>query len=88
MAFAVLALCFTFNLLARGISETYAVFLLPLGSEFGWERAELASVYSIYMLVHGITAPLAGLLFDRLGPRLVYAFGFACYGGGYYLAGS
>jgi len=85
-AVAVVAVCVAMNLLARGVSETYAVFLLPLEHEFGWRRATLTGVYSTYMLVHGLSAPLAGLLFDRIGPRLLYAVGTLCLGGGYYLA--
>jgi MFS family permease len=85
-ALVVVAICVAMNMLARGISETYAVFLLPLEQDFGWGRAALTSVYSSYMLVHGLSAPLAGLLFDRLGPRILYAGGAFCLGGGYFLA--
>jgi len=66
-ALAVLATCFTLNMFGRGLGDTYAVFLLPLEREFGWTRSELTSVYSIYLLVHGCTAPLVGLVFDRFG---------------------
>jgi MFS family permease len=86
-ALVVVAVCVAMNLLARGVSETYAVFLLPLENEFGWGRATLTGVYSSYMLVHGLSAPLVGLLFDRLGPRILYAGGALCLGGGYFLAG-
>ncbi len=85
-AIVVLAVCVGMNLLARGVSETYAVFLLPMEHEFGWRRAALSGVYSTYMLVHGLSAPLVGLLFNRLGPRLLYAGGALCLGGGYSLA--
>jgi len=66
-AVAVLAACFIFNMLGRGLADTYAVFLLPLEREFGWSRSELTGVYSVYLLVSGFTAPLVGLLFDRFG---------------------
>jgi MFS family permease len=85
-AVVVVVVCVVMNLLARGVSETYAVFLLPLEDEFGWRRAALTSVYSTYMLVHGLSAPLVGLLFDRLGPRLLYAGGALSLGSGYALA--
>ena len=70
----------------RGLGDTYVVFLLPLEREFGWTRSELTSVYSIYLLVHGFTSPLVGLVFDRLGPRWVYTAGFALLGGAFFLA--
>ena len=48
----------------RGLGDTYAVFLLPLEREFGWTRSELTSVYSIYLLTHGLTSPLIGVLMN------------------------
>jgi MFS family permease len=70
----------------RGVGDTYAVFLLPLEREFGWTRSELTSVYSIYLLVNGCTAPLVGLVFDRLGPRWVYGAGMTSLGAAFFLA--
>jgi MFS family permease len=63
------------------------VFLLPLEREFGWKRSELTGVYSIYLLMHGLTSPLIGMFFDRLGPRWVYGAGLACLGLAFFLAG-
>ena len=62
------------------------MFLLPLEREFGWTRSQVASVYSIYLLVHAGTAALAGLVFDRLGPRWVYGAGTALTGTAFFLA--
>lgn len=82
-----LAACFALNMFGRGLGDTYAVFLLPLERQFGWSRSEVTSVYSIYLLVHGFTAPLVGLVFDRLGPRWVYGAGMSCLGAALFLAG-
>lgn len=81
-----LAACFALNMFGRGLGDTYAVFLLPLERSFGWSRSQTTSVYSIYLLVHGFTAPLVGLAFDRLGPRWVYAVGTACLGTAFFFA--
>ena len=62
-------------MLGRGLGDSYAVFLLPLEREFGWSRYQLTSVYSVFLLVSGFVAPLIGMLFDRVGPRLVYSIG-------------
>jgi MFS family permease len=86
-ALAVLAACFALNMFGRGLGDSYAVFLLPLEREFGWTRSELTSVYSIYLLMHGLTSPLVGMFFDRLGPRWVYGAGLACLGSAFFLAG-
>ncbi len=83
----VLALCFVFNMLGRGLGDSYIVFLLPLGNEFGWSRSEVSSVYSIYLVVVGLSAPATGWMFDRFGPRAVYATGFLSLGAGFFLAG-
>jgi len=73
-------------MLGRGLGDTYAVFLLPLEREFGWTRSQVTGVYSLYLLVNGFTAPLVGLLFDRLGPRWVYGAGVASLAAAFLLA--
>ncbi len=83
----VVALCFAFNFIGRGVGDTFMVFLLPLGAEFGWPRSHMTSVYSALMVVSGLAAPLAGLVFERFGPRVLYASGLALIGLGYGLAG-
>ncbi len=85
-ALGVLAAAFAFNLLGRGSGETYTVFLLPLEREFGWSRSQLTGVYSLYLLVGGFLAPFVGTLFDRVGPRAVYATGLASIAAAYLLA--
>ncbi len=75
-------------MLGRGLGDSYAVFLLPIEREYGWTRYQLTSVYSVFLLVSGFTAPLIGILFDRVGPRLVYSVGIACIGGAYLAASS
>ena len=87
-AIAVLVVCFSLNMLGRGLGDAYAVFLLPLEREYGWARSQLTSVYSVFLLVSGFAAPLIGLLFDRVGPRLVYSTGIAAIGCAYLAAGS
>jgi MFS family permease len=85
-ALAVLAAAFAFNLVGRGSGETYAVFLLPLEREFGWSRSQLTGVYALYLLVGGFLAPFVGTLFDRVGPRAVYATGLVSVAAAYLLA--
>src|SRR5258708_36126463 len=67
-AAAVLASCFALNMFGRGLGDTSVLFLLPLECEFGWTRSHVTSAYSVYLLVHGFTAPLAGMPVYRLGP--------------------
>ncbi|HSC64000.1 MAG TPA: MFS transporter [Caldimonas sp.] len=86
MAATVLVLCFAFNFVGRGVGDTYMVFLLPLEKEFGWHRSQMTSVYSALMIVSGLAAPLSGTVFERFGPRMLYAGGLALLGTGYLLA--
>jgi len=76
------------NIFARGFGETYTVFLLPLQNEFGWTRATLTSVYSLHMFTIGISSPIAGMIFDRFGPRVAYGVGILAIGVGAICAGT
>ena len=67
-------------MVGRGVGDAFMVFVLPLSQEFGWGRAEVSSVYSVYLLVNGIGAPLTGMLIDRWGPRVVYPLGLVLLG--------
>jgi len=73
-----LLLCFSLNMLGRGASDSFAVFLLPLGREFGWSRAELMGAYSISLLAFAGGSPFAGVLLDRFGHRALYLTGLVC----------
>jgi MFS family permease len=86
MALAVLALCFVLSMIGRGLGETFTVFLKPISANFGWDRAQVVSVYSLTWLVSGLTAPLVGRLLDRSGPRLVYSLGVFLLGAAFTIA--
>lgn len=85
-ALTVLAICLLLNLIGRGTADTYVVFLLPLEQDLGWSRSKMTSVYSMYLLVNGLTAPAIGYFFDRMGPRAVYGCGMAALALAYLLA--
>jgi MFS family permease len=79
----VLGLCFAMSLLGRGAAETFTVFLLPVSTSFGWDRAEVVSIYSLAALATGVAAPFVGRLFDRSGPRTVFGLGLFLLGTGF-----
>lgn len=83
---SVLLLMFSMNMIGRGVTETFAVFLLPVEAAFHASRSDLLLTYSIYNLVYGLAAPFAGQLVDRAGPRVAYGCGLLFLGGGYLLA--
>jgi len=86
VALNVLALCFTLSVFGRGLGESFTVFLKPISESFGWDRAQVVSVYSLTALAGGLAAPLIGRLFDRSGPRSVYSLGLLLLGGAFLAA--
>ena len=59
-------------MLGRGVGDSYIVFVLPLSERVRLGRAQVSSVYSVYLVVSGLSAPLTGMLIDRWGARVVY----------------
>lgn len=86
MGLTVVMLCFFMNMVSRGISETYSVFLPSIETETGWTRSALSAIGACYMVVHGLAAPLSGAAFDWFGPKVVYSLGLCIFGCGYLLA--
>ena len=70
------------------MGDTYAIFLLPLSQDLGWDRSNIASIYAVYIGAMGVFSPLSGYLFDRFGSRFIYVFGILCLGAGYWVAGN
>lgn len=85
-ALAVLGLCFVLTVLSRGLNESFTVFLLPIAQDFGWDRAEIISIYSLSALTSGLAAPWIGRLFDHSGPRTVYGLGLLLLGASFSIA--
>lgn len=81
------AMTFLMNAVGRGVTESFAVFLLPVEADLRASRSEIALTYSIYMIVHGLAAPFAGQLIDRLGARITYATGLTFLAAANFLAG-
>ena len=52
-----------------------SIFVNPMTEEFGWSRAEIAGATSLGAILGASLAPLAGLMVDRLGSRILLAVG-------------
>ena len=84
--YVILALCFANMVVMRGVNGAFGVYYLALLEEFSWSRSDGASIASINYVVYALAAPVVGLAFDRLGPRLLMPLGAALVGIGMILS--
>ena len=61
--------------MAYGTQYAFGVFFAALMDEFGWSRASLSGVFSLYAFTYAAFALVSGRLTDRWGPRAVIAIG-------------
>jgi MFS family permease len=61
--------------ISAALMHAYPVYLVAFIEDFGWSRAETSIAYSVSQLVGGVSAPLVGVLVDRLGPRRLLLIG-------------
>jgi MFS family permease len=63
------------NALAWGVRSTFALFYVAMLAELPWGRGAGAFGYSLSWLCFAAFAPVAGWLFDRVGPRVIVSVG-------------
>lgn len=61
--------------LVYGTRHSFSVFFPPILGEFGWSRGSTAFMLSLNLLMYGLTAPIAGSLYDHWKPRRVILIG-------------
>ncbi len=76
----VVAGAFLVLFMAYGTQYAFGVFFSALLTEFGWSRASLSGVFSLYAFAYCAFGLPAGRLTDRWGPRAVIAVGGAFLG--------
>ncbi|MBI3993272.1 MAG: MFS transporter [Candidatus Lambdaproteobacteria bacterium] len=63
------------NLVTFSVSVTFGLYITPLEREFGWSRSAIAVGYALGPVAGALTAPLLGMLVDRVGVRLLMPAG-------------
>jgi MFS family permease len=74
---ALVALCFALGVAGRSVSDSFAVFVPALQSSFDASRGAIAIIYSFAFLASGVVGPVAGLLVDSLGLRVLGVIGIS-----------
>ncbi|MFO8009814.1 MAG: MFS transporter [Dehalococcoidia bacterium] len=67
----VVACCTVLIMVSVGVSYSFGFFFLSLQNEFGWDRMDTSVVFSVYMVVAGLTGVLAVVALKRFGARTV-----------------
>jgi sugar phosphate permease len=78
----ILTVAFISIILTYAVRNSFSVFYPAIVEEFGWGRGDTAVMFSLAILVYGLSAPLAGMLIDRFEPRLVLTIGAVVVGTG------
>jgi sugar phosphate permease len=68
--------------ISSGTRFAFGVILKPLTEQFGWDRASVAFMASISVLVSGLLQPGLGWLVDRWGPKSILTCGLLILGCG------
>jgi hypothetical protein len=67
-AWVVAGVTFLVLLVTAGIRATPGVLMVPLESEFGWNRALILGAVAINIALFGLIGPFAAAVMDRYGP--------------------
>ncbi len=69
------AACSALMAMSSGVYYTGSVFFVALITEFGWDYASTAGIFSLFTILYGAWGILIGHLLDRIGPRRVVLVG-------------
>ena len=67
----IVATAFFVSMLTVGARNGFGVFVLPMSDEFSWNRSTISLAASIGFLVNGLSQPILGRVYDRVGARRV-----------------
>ncbi len=70
------------TMLAMGAVGGFGVFVIPMSDEFGWSRSTISLAVAVSSLVGGVSQPIIGRIFDKLGGRKLILVGVLVMGVG------
>jgi MFS family permease len=79
----VVGAAFAVLFLSYGVQFSYGVFVPGMAQDLGWNRADTALPYSIYVFGYSVLSAYAGRATDRFGPRKVIVAGAVLLGIGW-----
>ena len=78
----ILVVAFIAIILSYAVRNSFSVFYPAIVEEFGWGRGDTAVMFSLAVLVYGLSAPVVGILIDKFNPRVVLTVGAVITGAG------
>src|SRR3954466_12964950 len=79
-AWVVAAVTFCVLLVTAGIRATPGVLMVPLETEFGWNRAAISAAVAINIALFGLIGPFAASVMQRWGLRRIILAALALLG--------
>ena len=73
--------------MAFGTRNAFAVFLVAVIEEFRWSRGLASGALMLGSVMWTLSAPMIGILLDRLGPRIVLPGGAMIMATGFVISG-
>ncbi len=74
-AWVIVAVTFLSLLAAQAVRAAPGIIIVPLETEFGWDRATVSLAVAFSLITFGLGGPLGGTFIDRFGPRRVILAG-------------
>ena len=74
------AACVFIAMAGSGAYNGFGVFIIPMSEEFGWSRSAISLAASVGTIVGGLSQPVFGRVFDRVGGRQLILVGLVAFG--------
>ena len=71
----IVAASFFVIMMTMGARNGVGVFVLPMSDEFSWSRSSISFAAALGILLNGVSQPLLGSLYDRVGGRKLILVG-------------